>query len=393
MYLQEENVLVTEIMLDIVNPRLGRKVNYSQRELAKYLQTGSKSRELLTSMKSGLTWVNKIVITRVEDLSKEEVEIYTDYDKDFKSKYKYVVTEGNTRIACLLHESMVEVFNINDTIPVVIARKSDGETEKEFLRERKRLQSIANVMIVKDWEDVPKAKQLYESYILSKEISTEKAEKDIFRELAENIGMATSIVKKLIYRYIFYKELIENVGFIEERDFKFFEVFEQNSKIRAIFGLNIKNITFEWESLEEIDDENIIELIEKKQELLYWFPKLIEIAKDEKISSKKLRDIIREYYTEGLEEFHQRIKDLIEYSITDECCNDCFSRYFKSEKDIRQEEKELQDNIKNIIQTLKSFPVNQDYAVNLKEDIIKIKSISSRIVTMMELDSNEDKCN
>ncbi|MCI6693365.1 MAG: hypothetical protein MR510_12940 [Clostridium sp.] len=393
MYLQEKNVLVTEIMLDIINPRLGRKVNYSQNELAKYLQRGKKSKELLTSMKSGLTWVNKIVITRVDELSVEEIELYEEYNKNFINEYKYVVTEGNTRLACLLHDSMRAIFNLKETIPVVIARKSEGESEKEFLRERKRLQSIANVMIVVDWEDVPKAKQLYESYILIKEISPEKIEKDIFKELAENIGLATSLVKKLIYRYIFYKELIENVESIEEKDFKFFEVFEQNGKIRAMFGLDIKNSIFEWELLDEIDDENLIELIEKKQELLYWFPKLIEIAKDEKISSKKLRDIIRENYVMGVEDFHQRIKDIIEYSTTDEYCNDCFSRFFKSETDIKQEEKLLEGNIKNIIQTLKSFPVNQDYAVNFKEDIIKVKDISNRILKMLELDDNEGKCN
>lgn len=404
MYLKEKKVLVKEIMLDIVNPRLGKKVNYTQEDLAAHLQGGAKSKELLASMKSGLTWVNKIAVVDVNEISTSEEKIYKDYDKNFKKKYKYIAIEGNTRLACLLHEDMREIFNLNEKIPVIIAKKSDGENETEFLGQRKRLQNIANIMVVKDWDEIPKAKQLYESYMIGKEIismnnrGSSSIERDIFRELAEDIGLSVSAVKKLIYRYIFYKELVENVEQIENKDFKFFEIFEQNKKVRSVFGLDEKSNQFEWLILDDIVNKNDpkktekIERIEKKQELLYMFPKLIEIAKYENINSKKLRDIIRancpndlENCPDDLDTFYQKVKDIIDSFEKDDDYNCYFSRFFEIKKDIKEDENILKNSIKNIIETLKAFPVNQDFAINFKEDIEEIKNSSDQLLRMLEV--------
>jgi len=385
MHLVEEYVLIGEVMLDILNPRLGKKVDYTQKELASFLLRGPKSKELLTSMKSGLSWVNKIVVVPISELSENEKEVYREINSNFEKEYKYIVIEGNTRVACLLNQSMREVFDLNEKLLVIVVSKSDKETDRQFLKERKRLQSISNVMIVKDWDDVPKAKQLFESYELIKEINPEKPEKEIFKELADTLGLAVSLVKKFIYRYVFYKELIENVEPIEEKDFKFFEIFEQNNTIRAMFGLDIKSSMFEWEVLDEIDDETQLEKIERKQELLYLFPKIIEVAKDEKISSKALRDIVRDNHKEGLEEIHQRFEDIVQYASKDEYSNDGFLKYFEKEKDVQQEERLLEDSINSILRALKSFPVNQDYACKFKEHIISIKETSDKILKMMEL--------
>lgn len=385
MYLEEKEILIKDVMLDIINPRFEKMFNYNQEELAAHLQSGIKSKELLTSMKSGLTWVNKIVVTDINELSGEENKIYKNYDKDFRKKYKYVVTEGNTRIACLLHPSMREVFDLNQKIPVAIARKSNGESEKEFLGQRKRLQSIANVMVVKDWDDIPKAKQLYESYLISRELNPMNAEKDIFKQLAENIGLSTASVKNLIYRYIFYKELVDNVEIVHEKDFKFFEIFEQSIKIRSTFGLDAKTNQFEWILAEGINDEDNAEVIEKKQELLYWFPKLIEIAKYKNINSKKLRDIIRFNCSDDFDNFYQKVKDVIEDFKNDKDSSSDFLEFFEIKKDKKQEENILKGNINKIIEILKSFPVNQDFSINFKQDIEEIKDLSDKLLRMFEV--------
>ncbi|WP_349393398.1 hypothetical protein, partial [Clostridium perfringens] len=166
MLLENKNVFITDIMLDSDNPRFGvNKSNLTQEELALYLLNDRKSKELLASMCTALTWVNKIVVMKIEDLSEED---RNKYKLSKKSKYKYIVIEGNTRVACLLHNAMRKVIGLNEKIPVIIANKEKNETYDEYTIAKKRLQSISNIMIVKDWGDVQKAKQLYESYILHK---------------------------------------------------------------------------------------------------------------------------------------------------------------------------------------------------------------------------------
>lgn len=385
MLLIEDRVFLKEIMLDILNPRFGKRMDYSQYELISYLQKGEKSKELLTSMRSQLSWVNKIVIVPIEDLSEEEKSIYRSYNENFMSEYKYVVVEGNTRIACLHHDSMRETFDVNELLPVIIVKRSADEDDKKFIQERKRLQSISNVMVVKEWGDIPKAKQLFDSYKLIQEINQEKSEKQIIRELSDTLGLKTTLVKNFVYRYAFYQELIENVQFMEEKDFKFLEGLHQNITIQNMFGLDNKKMEFEWNIIED-DDENITELIEKKQQLLYMFPKLIEIAKDEKINSKSLRDILREHQGDGVEYLCQKVKDIIEYSETDDYSNDGFSRTLPKEYTIEDEEKKLKSNLSNILKILKNFPVNQDYSQNFKNDMTKIRDVSTKILAIMDMD-------
>lgn len=381
MKLIDSKVNISEIMLDIINPRLGKRFDNSQKELAEKLLDDRKAKELLTSMRTGLAWVNKITIVPIEEISPEEREFY---GEELIANYKYIVVEGNTRVACLLHDSMKEIFDRDDDLPVVIVRRGENESYKEFLKERKRLQSIANIMSVKDWGEVKKAKQLFDSYMLNREIEPDETESAIFKELAETIGLASKDVKKSIYRYIFYNELTEKVEKIDEKDFKFFEVYEQNSKIRALFGWDTRNRTFIWDNADEAQDEIEDEETDKKQELLYMIPQIIEIAKDEKISSKDLRDIIRRHHEDGILEMHQKFEDIINYSEEDDYKNDAFEKFFPIVNNTISIEEKLNKDIDTVICILQNYPINNKFSYAYRDKIELIRDLTENLIIFMD---------
>ena len=380
MLLENKNVFITDIMLDSDNPRFGvNKSNLTQEELALYLLNDRKSKELLASMCTALTWVNKIVVMKIEDLSEED---RNKYKLSKKSKYKYIVIEGNTRVACLLHNAMRKVIGLNEKIPVIIANKEKNETYDEYTIAKKRLQSISNIMIVKDWGDVQKAKQLYESYILHKKVNQKETDSSIFRNLAENIGISMQAVKKNIYRYMFLKEISDNSDVIKDSDFKYLEIFEVSNAIRMMFGYNIKNGEFLWYSNSDSEDETIIEEFEKKQQLLYMFPNIIEICKEEKISSKELRDIIRSFKENEYEELYNRFEDIIEYSKKLD--------YFCKEEDSKKLENEVEENLKNLTKELRKFPLNESFAKKQRDKIEEIEKICRNILSCMDIINYEE---
>lgn len=388
MLLENKNVFITDIMLDSDNPRFGvNKSNLTQEELALYLLNDRKSKELLASMCTALTWVNKIVVMKIEDLSEED---RNKYKLSKKSKYKYIVIEGNTRVACLLHNAMRKVIGLNEKIPVIIANKEKNETYDEYTIAKKRLQSISNIMIVKDWGDVQKAKQLYESYILHKKVNQKETDSSIFRNLAENIGISMQAVKKNIYRYMFLKEISDNSDVIKDSDFKYLEIFEVSNAIRMMFGYNIKNGEFLWYSNSDSEDETIIEEFEKKQQLLYMFPNIIEICKEEKISSKELRDIIRSFKENEYEELYNRFEDIIEYSKKLDYKNDSIKKYFCKEEDSKKLENEVEENLKNLTKKLRKFPLNESFAKKQRDKIEEIEKICRNILSCMDIINYEE---
>lgn len=372
----DKKVYLKEILLDKNNPRFGENFDYSQYEIKDKLLSGIKSNELLTSMCSGLVWVNKIVLAPIEDLSLKEKTLYS----PISSEKKYVVIEGNTRVACLLHSETDKVFNKSKSFPVIIAKKSSNESDIEYLKERKRLQSIANVMVVKDWDEVPKAKQLYESYKLAKEIDPTKSEQTIFKELGNDIGLSISKVKGNIYKYIFLEELNNSVFLIDKNDFKYLEIFESNSEIRHLFGYSSSIGEFLWNTNESKSDYQL-EDEEHRKELLYSYPMIVTIAKQEGINSKKLRDIIRKYKSDDLTNLLQIFKDIIRYSETEDYTSDGIKNYLCCETDNFNTDKEaLRNNLNKAIKFLKSFPIYQDYSIEFKNEILDIHEISSKIL-------------
>ena len=390
MKVKEKKIKLKEIMIDSYNPRFVNKIGNSQQEIILHLQKGVEYKELLVSMLKKITWVNKIVVVPIEELSEDEKNLYRLDNPNFEQDFKYIIVEGNTRVACLHSEMLKKRFDNGELIPVIVVMKEEGESYKEFLHERKRLQSIANVMIVKEWDDVPKAKQMYTSYKLLQEIYPEKSEKEILKELADTLGIKPSIVKTAVYKYAFYKELIENSYGIQEKDFKYLEALHQNLSIQNMFGLDKKKMEFEW-GLCDKDDEDINEITELKQQTLYMFPEIIEIAKDEKVSSKVLRDILRRYQDNGVEELYQKFSDICQYSKIDEYSNDAFVKYLPVEEYSEKEERKIKDNINSALRTLKSFPVNEDYSSTFFKDIEKIKDLADKIIKSMIMDKKDEE--
>lgn len=374
-------------MLDNFNPRFKNKISANQEGLIAELQKGEKSKELLTSMLTEIRWVNKIVVAEIEQLSEFEKEMYRKVNPNLGSGYKYVVVEGNTRVSCLYHPQLKKRFDRGELIPVIVTVRDKEESDNSFLQERKRLQNIANVMVVKEWGDIAKARQIHSNFKLMQETNPEKTEREIIKELADSIGVKPTIIKNFVYRYTFYKELVGNGSEIEEKDFKFLEGLHQNSIMIRNFGLNNKRMEFEWNIEEEI--EEISEDVGVKQQLLNMFPQIMEIAKDEKISSKALRDILRKCKEDGVEELLQKFIDLCDYSLIDDYANDGFIKIFKIQEG-NNEELIMENNIKSAIKTIKNFPINEDYAINFKEDIKKIKELTDRIIKFMDMYRNEE---
>lgn len=381
MRLIEDKIRLSDIMVDPYNPRFINKVGKSQEDIIEHLQKGEKSRELLLSMLTKISWVNKIVVVPIEELSKEEKKLYKLDSPNFDKEYRYLVVEGNTRVACLHNQELKKRFDQGELIPVIITVKSIGESDKKFLQERKRLQSIANVMVVKEWAEVPKAKQMYSSYKLLQENNPKNSEKQILRELSDTLGIKTTIIKSFVYRYAFYKELRENGYDIKEKDFKYLEGLHQNSIIRHKFGFNGKEVEFEW----NLCGKNIEEIIEKKQQLLCMFPKIIEIAKYENINCKLLRDVIRKYQNEDIDELYQKFIDLCEYYENSQYSSDGFTRIFSYDDINQAEERKFENNIKSLLKTLKKFPVNEDYSIKFLNNFKEIKRISENIINCISL--------
>lgn len=381
----DKKILIKEILLDNNNPRFGKILKKSQMELQEKLLNNNKSNELLASMKSRLIWVNKIVLAPIEDLSLNEKETLG----IIPLEKKYIVVEGNTRLACLMHKSMKDVFNEKEKIPVLIAKRSEGETDNEYLIARKRIQSISNVMVVKDWDEIPKAKQLYESYKLIKDLNKEKSENTIFKELGEDIGITLQKVKNYIYRYMFFKEISDNTNELAEDDFKYFEIFEQNINIRSLFGYSSENSDFVWNIDENLSD-NETEIIEKKKDLLFSIPDIIKVAKNEKISSKTFRNMLRRYKPEDLEDLLQDFKDIIEESGKDEYSYDSLENKFQTEYDDEEKRsKEYNKSIFKFKKMLKDFPVNQEYAKTFEKDLLDINLIINNILKYFKLQNDD----
>ncbi|BCZ46846.1 hypothetical protein psyc5s11_29130 [Clostridium gelidum] len=378
-------ILVKEIMLDKNNPRFGGGVNCTQEEIKDRLIHAPKVRELLVGMRAGLVWSNKISVMLISDLSKNELDIIGEIPLD----KKYIVVDGNTRLACILENSMKGSYDINKPIPVNLLVKAKGESDIEFLLKRKRIQGINNIMIVTDWHEIPKSKHLYDTYMITKKIEHNKSENQIFKKIGEDIGISLARTKSAVFRYVFYKELVENVQELDRNDYKYLEVFEVSYGIRALFGYSTDKGKFIWDMDNDKLSEEEEETIEKRKELLYAFPKIIEIAINENISSKTLRDIICEYKNKDFEDLLQKFKDIQDY-------RDAFGYAANGirsilESDVNQEEEELKhlkQKVDAAIKTLRQFPINEKYAVIFKNKLIEINKSSEKLLKYLEMYPN-----
>lgn len=375
MKLKNSNVTIDKIMLDPFNPRFSIPNSQQQQLIQRRLMYDPKTKDLLYSMQTGLTWVNKIVVRRLSTFTDKEKEKLGD-NIDL---YDYVAVEGNTRLACLKDEKMIKYFDKVNEIPIIEAEKELKETQEEYERQIRRLQGIANVMAVKDWDVIPKAKHVYRLYEDKRNLYSDKTNQQIFKEISMEIGVKPGKIKTFVYRYIYYKELMENVGNVSEDDWKFFEIFEQNEGIRKIFGWNSEKSDFEWNN-DSYEDEEIL----LKQELLYLFPEIIKSAKREEVSSKDIRDIIRkEYDKKEVEELIVDFKEVIKCDNDDYAYNKWKTKYLSKQSEI-DNEIEWNSKLVNISAQLKQYPINEDWPINQKDKLLEIQKKVSQLIKYLE---------
>lgn len=234
-------------------------------------------------------------------------------------------------------------------------------------------------MAVKDWDILPKAKHVYRLYEDKRQSEPLKTNQQIFKDICMEIGIKPGEVKSYVYRYIFYKEVTENASNISEDDWKFFEVFEQNEGIRKFFGWENSKSTFEWNI--EVDDEDEALL---KQELLYMFPEIIKSAKREQISSKSVRDIIRDIYDKkSVEEIISEMKEVIKHDSEDYTYSNWKTKYLN--KQIQQDnETEWESKLTNISNQLKQYPINEDWPSKQKSKLLEIQKKVTQLIKYLE---------
>lgn len=382
MQLVNAELQIHEIILDPFNPRFNEVFTNDQEKIQKRLMELGSTKELLSSMKSGLTWVNKIVVRKISTYTEHE---QTDLSSN-TSDFKYVVVEGNTRLACLKDVNMTN-FDKSSNIPVIIAEKETEESQESYERELRRLQGIANVMVVKDWKPIPKAKHIYRLYKDKKDQNPDTSNTRIFKSISDELGIKPGDVKGSVFKYIFYQEITENREPINEGDWKFLELFEQNERIRKMFGWKDSHSDFEW-NFDNIQ-EDLLELVEDdsltKQELLYLFPKIIESAKRENLSSKILRDTLRDVIIEGknAEDLLSDMKDIIDSESSDYKYDNWKKHYLKQREETDNKLK-WDNNLNQILEWLKQFPMNEDWAIQQKEKLEEIQKKTKPIISYLK---------
>lgn len=360
MKLEYRETVVTDILLDANNPRYGFPKLLSQKDLQEHLLKGHKSKELLQSLQQGINWVNLIVVKEVENLSEKEKKYYE--SKGELSGKKYIAIEGNTRIASLMDDKMKKHFDITTLIPIKVAVRDEKESIEEYEYEIKRLQGIAHILVVKEWDLIPKGKHLYELYLQTRQLYSELMLHEVFRKIALDLGMGLSEVRNAIHKYIFYIRIMDLSDEIEDKDWKFLEVFEQNEDIRRMFGWDKEQEGFEWE-LNEADDNAQI-----KRELLSMFPRIIESAKSEGLSSKKLRDMFRKFDTKReIEETFSEINLIV----SENDVSNSWEMNYGEKK--RSQEEEWRTELSKILDKLMDFPVGREWTSKCIDELVEIK--------------------
>ncbi|AJA49558.1 hypothetical protein CPAST_c34970 [Clostridium pasteurianum DSM 525 = ATCC 6013] len=365
MKLISDKAKIEEILLDPYNPRFIDFDAMNQNELQKKIMKTNDAKELLNSMRLGIKWVNRIVVRRISTLSKEQKLKILGIDN-----YEYIIVEGNNRLACLKDEVMDETVDRNFPIPVLIAEKEDYESQIAYESELRLTQGIANVMVVKQWKPVAKARHIYRLYKDKKQLNVSDTMNKIFKNISEELGVKLSEVRTAVIRYKFYNEIAKESDTLNDNDWQYLEAIDTNQNIRSMFGMIPKSMDFEWDMNEDDIEEN--EKLFYKKELLNSIPEIISTVKNEGLSSKKFRDIFREIIPKynDVEDFKNDISDILNV--------DTDKNWTRLEKEIinnRHNDKDIwNEKLNNILTELNNFPSPADWAYNTIDILEKIQN-------------------
>lgn len=350
MKLTEAEINLNEVMIDPYNPRFpDGNVGKSQEDIINLALNDKSAKELLNSLNTAVRWVNKIVVLKVEDYK---------HQYKYLSDYKYVVVEGNTRVSCL-KSGGVEGFDSDTTIPMLIAEKEEGETDESYYDSILITQGIANVMVVKEWDQIAKAKHIYNLYV-SKSANGVDLNTAV-TQISSELGIKKVECKKHIQRYSIYSKVDKADRRLTKAEWGYLEAFDVNPRTRAFTGLN-ENMS--WN--EDFADE-VIPLIGD----------LIDKATREVGHTKKFRD----YMKKLVEETEERddIITKIESFIDDESEENLINAIKETKPE--EDESEWQSKIKSAVRTMEDLPANKIWSESLLPDLEKLhKNVHSGII-------------
>ncbi|MCF0126844.1 MAG: hypothetical protein HUJ68_14050 [Clostridia bacterium] len=331
------------------------------------------TKELLKSMNECIRWVNKIVVISYDN----HKEMYQSSNLDEK-KFKFVAVEGNTRLSCL-KSGLLSTFDKNIEIPVVIAEREANETITSFMEGILVTQGIANVMVVKEWSEIAKAKHIYDMYQLKLlNTSTRNADtiKKIITSVSEELGMKRDDVRKAIQRYTIYSKIEEDAEHIPDEKWAYLEAFEVNSDTRDFIGLNED---YSWDE-------------DKAEDIIPILPDLIKNAYAHDEKSKTFRDNFRNYIAESNQNNIQRqdiidsLQGLLDSEDETETIRDLLSGDNLNED---AERSEWSNTIKRIKNQLQSYPVMQDWASEHLQDFKDLSKHIKKLISIIESQNDE----
>lgn len=368
MNLKDMNIKVGQIFLDPYNPRFINQSNDDQEViLSKILQTKA-SIELLSSMKFNIKWVNKVVVVAKKDFSERQLKIKGIENCDF------LVVEGNNRIACLKSGSIDSVDDYFE-IPVLVAEKFESESSEDFQAQLRVTQGIANVMVVKEWSVISKARHLHEMYNDFKNRNGNETftSHECYKRIADELGISTSEVRQSVIRYSFYKKICSVSDKIPEDHWGYLEAFDKTKEIRFKLGMSSETNAF----LENEEDEDFIEEIYKEM------PSLIRKAAHEGLNTKQFRDTMTSLL-KGLNEpeaIYEFFRD-----ITSKDSEFSFRIALdQNTVQISDKEKWIKD-LGNIKRTMELLPTAAEWGNEIKPSLIAIQKLVEKQIKMIDIE-------
>jgi hypothetical protein len=340
------DVSLKELMIDNFNPRFTKEKNISQQELISDMLLSKSSKELLRSLQEDIKWVNRIVIQQLE-----YHEYFESLNKD--ENHKYIVVEGNTRLACL-KSGTIKDFNENSIIPVLLAEKEEEESLEEFRKQIRITQGIANVTVVKEWSPISKAKHLLALY---NDIKNYNKPAEIYKQISNELGIGIKEVRESVVRYMIYRKIASVSDPIPEDNWGYLEAFDKNAKIRNLIGLDL-----ELNEFIENDDEYYDEIFEN-------IPELIKQALRSGLNTKQFRDIIFEIAkeSESSETFSGTINEII---------NEEVSLISKAKRNELSDKDQWSKKLDDILKDISAFPNMADWA---SEFLTKLNAIEEKL--------------
>lgn len=373
----DKNVKLNDIMLDPLNPRFVNCISYKQDDILNILLGKKANRELSNSMNQGIRWINKIVVRDINSLQNNKKNKIPDINN-----YKYIVIEGNNRLACLKSGkicSQAQMITFESKIPILIATREENENIEHYEMEIKIIQGISNVMVVKEWDTVPKAKHIFTIYETKQNMNPNMKMAQITSEIGYELGLDNSKVKDNIIRYSLFKEINELSDTISEDDWGFLEAFDQTPTTRSLFGMCKNSVEFEWNKNE--DDYN-----QEKQDLLILAPEIIKNAKKEYPNCKKFRDDFKKLVNNKYNDFDE-VKNTINNIINpDESAS--WSSISENLENYTNEQKS-RNCLADIYNKLDTVCLGADWSINLEPQIIEIKKKIEKFLKILNPDNNE----